>query len=38
MGEELKEFNQIECDWRYLASCCADTNCAGTCDMKCPYI
>ena len=35
--KEEKEFNQGECDWRYRASCCADTNCADDCNMECPY-
>ena len=35
--KEEREFNQVECDWKYRTSCVADTNCADECNMKCPY-
>ena len=36
--KEQEELNQEECDWRYNASCTADTYCSDDCNMKCPYI
>lgn len=30
-------FTKGRCDWRYNASCAADTNCFDDCPMPCPY-
>ena len=32
-----KTYTQSECDWKYNASCCADTDCFPNCEMPCPY-
>lgn len=38
MGKVLDvEYNKSDCDWRYNASCVADTDCSIDCNMPCPY-
>lgn len=32
-----KTYKQSECNWKYNASCCADTDCFPDCKMPCPY-
>lgn len=35
--DKKKPFNQSKCDWKYMAACTADVNCADGCDMECRY-
>lgn len=35
--DKKKPFNQSKCDWKYMAACTADVNCADDCDMECRY-
>jgi hypothetical protein len=36
-AKKINQFDQVKCDWKHNASCCADTNCADDCEMVCKY-